>query len=73
MTGSYTTIQGDMWDHIAASQLGSSAYTDQLMTANLEYRELYLLPAGITLTLPEVEKPVSSSLPPWKQTSFEGG
>ena len=31
MSKTYTTIQGDMWDSIAFSQLGSEAYTDRLM------------------------------------------
>ena len=51
MAKTYTTVQGDMWDSIAYAQLGSTAYTDQLIMANL----------------PEVEEPVSGTLPPWKQ------
>lgn len=34
MSKTYTTIQGDMWDSIAFSQLGSEAYTDRLMNLN---------------------------------------
>ena len=57
----YTTIQGDMWDSIA--------YTDRLMNANLQYLSYYRFPAGIVLTLPEVPKKVSNSLPPWKRVN----
>jgi len=63
----YTTIQGDMWDSIAYPQLGDVAHTDKLMNANLQYREYYIFPAGITLVLPEVTESPSSLLPPWKQ------
>ncbi len=67
MSGTYRTAQGDMWDSIAYSQLGSVEYTDKLMNANLRYREYYFFPAGIDLTLPEVKPEYSKTLPPWKQ------
>lgn len=67
MGKTYTTVQGDMWDSIAHKQMGSASYTDQLMNANLRYREYYIFPAGIVLTLPEVRQSVSSLLPPWKR------
>ena len=63
----YTTVQGDMWDSIAHTQLGSTGHTDKLMNANLRYRVYYIFPAGIVLTLPEMREPVDSSLPPWKR------
>lgn len=63
----YTTIQGDMWDKIAYTQLGDTAHTDKLMNANLRYREYYTFPAGIVLVLPEIPISTSDTLPPWKQ------
>jgi phage tail protein X len=66
MTETYTTKSGDMWDSVAYTQLGSTSYTDKLIEANLEYRELFLFPAGVVLKLPEIETAVNSSLPPWK-------
>lgn len=63
----YTTVQGDMWDRIAYTQLGDVAHTDKLMNANLQYREYYTFPAGIVLVLPEIPESTSSTLPPWKQ------
>lgn len=63
----YTTIQGDMWDKIAYTQLGDVAHTDKLMNANLQYREYYTFPAGIVLVLPDIPENISSTLPPWKQ------
>lgn len=63
----YTTIQGDMWDKIAYTQLGDVAHTDKLMNANLRYRGYYTFPAGIVLVLPEIPESTSNTLPPWKQ------
>ena len=63
----YTTKSGDMWDSIAYAQLGSTSYTDRLINANLQYRDTYLFSSGVVLTLPEIQKPVNSLLPPWKR------
>ena len=67
----YITVQGDTWDGIAFSQLGSTAYTDRLMMQNPAYLTRCIFPAGIVLTLPEreAEPAVSPTLPPWKQRS----
>lgn len=71
MSKTYTAVQGDMWDSIAYSKMGSVAYTDKLMQANQEHAGYYILPAGITLTLPDVDTTADdmSALPPWKQVS----
>lgn len=63
----YTTVQGDMWDSIAFTQLGDTAYTDRLMNLNRRYRMYYTFPAGIVLALPEKERKISDTLPPWKR------
>ena len=67
----YTTAQGDMWDSIAHVQLGDAAYMDKLIQANLAYREYYIFPAGIVLTLPEIPEQADNSLPPWKKETYE--
>lgn len=67
MPKTYTTIQGDMWDSIAHKQLGDVAHTGKLISANRQYREYYIFPAGITLVLPEIPSQVSDTLPPWKR------
>lgn len=64
----YTTKQGDMWDKIAYEQLGDTAYTDLLIRENMDYREYFIFPAGVKLTLPEITTTTSSVLPPWKQS-----
>lgn len=67
MSKTYTTIQGDMWDGIAFSQMGSTLYTDKLMGLNPQYLGYYTFPAGIVLTLPDPGEDSSDTLPPWKQ------
>ena len=52
----YRTVQGDTWDLIAYRKLGSTDYTDQLISANLEHVGKLLFPAGVTLRLPEIER-----------------
>ncbi|MDI9501031.1 MAG: tail protein X [Bacillota bacterium] len=71
MSRTYTTVQGDMWDSIAYSQLGSVAHTDKLMNLNTKYRDYYIFPAGITLILPDVDEETADvdTAPPWKQVS----
>lgn len=67
----YTTVQGDMWDAIAYTQLGSTNLKDKLMAANLQYRNYFTFPAGIVLVLPDIPKEISGSLPPWKQVGHK--
>lgn len=69
MSKTYTTVQGDMWDSIAHRELGGSRYTGQLMSANQQYRDYYLFPAGITLSLPEIHEPANDTFPPWKKVT----
>ena len=67
MAKTYTTVQGDMWDSIAYTQMGSTDYTDRLLNLNRQYRMYYPFPAGIVLILPELEKNILDTLPPWKR------
>ncbi len=67
MRDTYTTISGDMWDKIAYEQMGSVLHTDKLIRANAQYAELFVFPAGVVLTIPEVEDEVNMELPPWKR------
>ena len=63
----YTTRQGDTWDGIAYAQMGSDAYTKELMWANQVYLDYYTFPSGIVLTLPEQRIAIERTAPPWKQ------
>lgn len=67
MSKNYTTISGDMWDRIAYTQMGSVLYTDKLIKANADYAAMFVFPAGVVLTIPEVEEKQSMELPPWKR------
>lgn len=67
MTKTYTTISGDMWDKIAFEQMGSVLYTDKLMNANATHAATFVFPAGVVLTIPEVEDETDMELPPWKR------
>ncbi|NCE63019.1 phage tail protein [Pseudoflavonifractor sp. 524-17] len=67
MSGFYATAQGDTWDMIAYRKLGSTDYTDQLVSANLKHAGTLLFPAGVTLRLPEIEEKPNTNLPPWKR------
>ena len=65
----YTTVQGDMWDGIAYTQLGSVNHTGALMQQNLRYVHYYTFPAGIVLTIPDIGDDESDVLPPWKKVA----
>ncbi len=69
MSKTYTTMQGDTWDSIAYQQMGGVNGTHDLMWANRAYLDYYTFPAGITLTIPEVEATMSATAPPWKKAS----
>ena len=65
----YKTIQGDTWDGIAYQNfggLGREKLTSELISANPEYINLVIFPAGIELIIPDIDIPVVNSLPPWK-------
>ena len=67
MSKVYTTISGDMWDQIAYKQMGSVLYTDKLIKANADYATMFVFPAGVVLTIPEVEDKENMELTPWKR------
>ena len=67
LNNTYTTVSGDTWDIVANKAYGNEMYMDTLIKANIEYKDTYIFPAGVVLTLPEIELTVSESLPPWKQ------
>lgn len=65
----YTTKQGDTWDSVAYAQMGGCVFTKDLMWANRQHLSYYTFPAGIVLTIPEVDAAVGSTAPPWKRVS----
>lgn len=69
MSGTYTTVQGDMWDAIAYKAMGSERYTGALMALNREHLARFTFPAGVVLALPEETVSAGASLPPWKKNA----
>lgn len=67
LNNTYKTVSGDTWDIVAYKAYGNEMYMDTIIKANIEYKDTYIFPAGVVLTLPEIELTVSESLPPWKQ------
>ena len=65
---SYKTIAGDIWDFIALRQLGSEFHMSELLSANRQYVDIVIFPAGIVLTIPDVDPQTANTLPPWKRT-----
>lgn len=65
----YVTTQGDMWDLIAFTQMGSETYMHLLIEANPQYREMVIFPANVALTIPDVPAAATTAtnLPPWKR------
>lgn len=62
----YVTRSGDTWDLIAKRTLGSEYYLTDLIDVNPDHRETVIFPAGITLTIPDIEPDMNPlSLPPW--------
>lgn len=67
MPKSYKTISGDTWDLIAFKTLGNEMYTHLLIESNIKHRNIVIFPAGVVLTVPDVETPAAMGLPPWKR------
>ncbi len=67
MAKTYTTVQGDMWDSVALKIYGGERYMKTLLETNKKYMDYVVFPADLTLSCPNVEKPVSRFLPPWKE------
>lgn len=63
----YTTIAGDMWDSIAFKTTGNEFNMDTIIKANLQYRDVYIFPAGVVLSIPTIPIKNNPSLPPWKR------
>lgn len=64
----YTTKNGDTWDMISFRLTGSPEQVIPLMQANPKYTEEFIFPAGVVLTIPELNSVIDyDTLPPWKR------
>lgn len=61
----YRTESGDTWDLIAHKALGDAMLMDRMIRENPEYCEVYAFPAGILLTVPEIEEDAIVVTSPW--------
>lgn len=71
MTKTYTTIQGDTWDMISYKVYGNEQHMDVLIQANSQYIQTVIFPANVILTVPTLDIPVTTQLPPWKRGGSE--
>lgn len=67
MPKTYTTIQGDMWDTVAYKIYSNEKLMAELIEANPAHRNTIIFSGGVSLTVPDVEVKLPSSLPPWKR------
>ena len=64
----YTTVHGDMWDHIAKKVYGDEKYIKELMEANTAHLSTLVFSAGVILNIPGIStQPSASTLPPWRR------
>jgi len=64
----YTTRTGDTWDLISYRLAGTPEQVIPLMQANKAYTEVFIFPAGVVLTVPELDSVIDyDTLPPWKR------
>ena len=67
MTKTYITIQGDTWDVISFKVYGNEQHMDVLIQANSQHIQTVIFPANVSLTVPTLDIPVTTQLPPWKR------
>lgn len=67
MPSTYITTSGDKWDLIARRTLGSEMRTDALINANRRHRHIFIFPANVRLTIPDLPARPPGGLPPWKR------
>ena len=65
----YTTKSGDTFDIIAFQELGDGRYTEKLINANRDKIQYFIFPAGIEISIPDIETDRLEKIPPWKARS----
>ena len=72
MSKTYITAQGDTWDYIAYTQLGSGWLAHKLHECNFYLLDYIVFPAGIKVHIPDVDDDeadsTQDSLPPWRRS-----
>lgn len=66
----YVTKAGETFDLLALREYGEERRANYIMEANLEYCDVLIFDAGVTLTIPIIETTdIPSTLPPWRRGS----
>lgn len=63
----YVTVQGDMWDNIAKKVYGDESRMNTLLEYNVEYQNVVVFPADVTLVCQDVSVKKATIMPPWKR------
>ena len=58
--GTYTTIQGDVWDLIAWKLYGDEKYMKNLIEANWDYIDTVVFSSGTVLNVPDIPEVTES-------------
>ena len=61
----YKTEAGDTWDLIAFKLFGNENLMQELLEENIELSEIVIFPAGVELSIPEIEKDKKRGVAPW--------
>lgn len=65
--GTYTTIQGDVWDLIAYKLYGSEKYMKNLIEANWPYIDVMVFSSGTVLNVPQIPEEEIEDVPFWRK------
>jgi hypothetical protein len=65
MANTYITVQGDTWDKIALTTLGSEYLLPILLEANKQHRKIVIFSGGLSITVPEVDTAIVTDRPEW--------
>lgn len=63
------TVEGDSFDGIALAEYGEEKMSHYIINANLDYSDVLIFDAGITLKIPILQgAETPTTLPPWRRT-----
>lgn len=64
----HLTTDGDRWDLLAWTYYGDAHAYGRIVEANPTVGQMPVLPAGLKIAIPVIEKPLDTAgLPPWKR------
>lgn len=66
----YVTKEGDAFDLLALREYGEETMSKYIINANLDYCDVLIFDAGVTLKIPILTSvDIPSTLPPWRRGS----